>query len=444
MSLEMELSLLSALCKDASQLSTLDLQESDFSTEQTQAIFKQVEKWQNHGTQPDIPLVWEGLQTHGDSGLFKGFGEVASALHRNVHLKNINAYCRSVKLAAKHGAIERLAGHIYDAIGDESENMQSRIDTVRQAMADFEAEMQVIKPASDMLEIIGEAYADLQKLWESGGGLCGVSTGLRRLDNICHGMQDGHLIIVAGRPSMGKTLLAQQLAYAAAIAGKQVEFITLEMSKAELGQRMIAAVGDIDLAELRSGQFKTSVTGDKIAETAAQLKNLTLRMSDDSNTLAKICSRARRAKLTHGLDMLVIDQLSAMPTKGVNKPQELKLITGGLKTLARELQIPIILLHQLNRDVTKKTDKKPDISELKDSGAVEEDADVVLLLHREGYYDKNINPHECDIILGKYRSGERGSIAKVGVQLSKCQFLQEPLSWQAQCKPKDVNNEWEV
>jgi len=389
-------------------------------------------------------LVWEGIQTHGDAGLFNGLGDVANALHKHGSVKNIKAYCRAVKLAAKHGAIERLAGHIYDAIGDESESMQQRIDTVRQAMADFEAELQVIKPASDMLEVIGEAYEDLQRLWESGGGLCGISTGLRRLDNICHGLQDGHLIIVAGRPSMGKTLLAQQLAYFGALSGKKVEFITLEMSKAELGQRMLAAVGDIDLSELRSGQFKSKVTGDKIAETAGQLKNLTLRMSDDSNTLAKICSRARRAKLTNGLDMLVIDQLSAMPTKGVNKPQELKQITGGLKTLARELQIPIVLLHQLNREVTKKVDKRPDISELKDSGAVEEDADVVLLLHREGYYDKNYNPHECDIILGKYRSGERGSIAKVGVNLSRCQFLQEPLSWQAQCNTKKSDEEWEV
>ena len=444
MSFEMELSLLSALCRDASQLHTLDLQETDFSTEQTKAIFRQVEKWQNHGTQPDVILVWEGLQNYGDSGLFNGLGDVSSHLGRPSTTKNLKAYTRAVKLSAKHGAIERLAGHIYDAIGDESESMQARIDSVREAMADFESEMQVIKPASDMLDVIGEAYADLQRLWESDGGLCGISTGLRRLDNICHGMQDGHLIIIAGRPSMGKTLLAQQVAYAAALSGKQVEFITLEMSKAEIGQRMLASVGDIDLAELRSGQFKSKVTGDKIAETAAQLQHLTLRFSDDSNTLAKISSRARRAKLTHGLDMLVIDQLSAMPTKGVNKPQELKTITGGLKTLARELQIPIILLHQLNREVTKKVDKRPDISELKDSGAVEEDADVVLLLHREGYYNKNYNPHECDIILGKYRSGERGSVAKVGVNLSKCQFVQEPKEWQEVCTPKDNNNEWEV
>ena len=140
MSIEMECSLLSALCKDASKLSTLDLQESDFSTEQTRALFRQVEKWQNHGTQPDVALVWEGLQTHGDSGLFDGLRDVAGALSRQSYPENVKAYSRAVKLAAKHGAIERLAGHIYDAIGDESENMQQRIETVRQAMADFEAE----------------------------------------------------------------------------------------------------------------------------------------------------------------------------------------------------------------------------------------------------------------------------------------------------------------
>jgi len=271
MSLEMECSLLSALCRDASQLHTLDLQESDFSTEQTKAIFKQVAKWQENGTQPDVILVWEGLQNHGDSGLFEGLGDLSDYIARQSTPKNLKAYTMSVKLSAKHGAIERLAGHIYDAIGDESENMQARIDSVRTAMADFEAEMQVIKPSSEMRDVISDAYEDLKRLWESGGGLCGISTGLGRLDNITHGMQDGHLVIVAGRPSMGKTLLAQQFGYAAARNGKKVEFITLEMSKAELGQRMIAAVGNVDLKELRSGQFETKNTSKNIAEASEYL-----------------------------------------------------------------------------------------------------------------------------------------------------------------------------
>ena len=438
MSLEMELCLLSALCKDASQLHTLDLQDSDFSVDQTKAIFHQIEKWQNHGTQPDIALVWEGLQTHGVSGLFEGLSDVSSALTRQITPKNISAYSRAVKLAAKHGAIERLAGHIYDAIGDESENMQDRIDTVRAAMADFESELQVVKAAQEMDGVIREALADLQKLWESGGGLCGISTGLVRVDEITHGLQDGHLIIVAGRPSMGKTLFAQQLAYSAGRAKKKVEFITLEMSSSEIGTRMLSSVGNVPLAELRTGLFKTRDAMENILKATDFIKDLPIRFSEDSNTLGKICSRARRARLTHGIDMLIIDQLSAMPTDGKNRAQELKVITGGLKQLAKELKIPIVLLHQINRDTTKKTDKRPDISELKDSGAVEEDADVILLMHRESYYDTNANPTECEIILGKYRSGQRGAVARVGCFLEKCQFTHEPDSWAGQCDVTDA------
>ena len=441
MSLEMEFSLLSALCMDSSQLPTLDLQESDFSTEATAAIFKQVEKWTNHGVQPDIALVWEGVQTHGDAGLFNGIQDVGEALTSPCSVRNINAYCRAVKLAAKHGAIERLAGHIYDAIGSETDDMQARIDSVRDAMADFEAQLQVVREASDMHDVMVEAYEDLVRLWQSDGGLCGITTGLQRLDNITHGMQDGHLIIVAGRPSMGKTLLGQQLAVAAASKGKKVEFITLEMSAAEIGQRMISAVSEVPLAELRNGQFSKKGAAEAIDGAVTYLKKLSIKISDDSNTLGKICSRARRAKLKGGLDILIIDQLSAMPTKGNNRALELKAITGGLKQLAKELQVPVVLLHQIGRAAVAKVDKRPDISDLKDSGAVEEDADVVLLLHRESYYNPQANPTECEIILGKYRSGQRGAVAKVGTKLETCKFTHEPDQWADVCNVPNAKSE---
>ncbi|GAA5786117.1 replicative DNA helicase [Chitiniphilus shinanonensis] len=431
MSLELEYSLLSSLMADASRLATLDLHAADFSTPLTRSVFEQIERHHRHGIQPDMFVVWEGLQVdgHGDA---VSLGDVSQIYSYPGQVANQAFYARSVKLAAKRTAIADLGIAITAAASDDSDDMPSRIQRVRDAVAEFEARSELLPPALEAAELTRVTLESLDRLWRSDDAVVGISTGLSRLDNLTHGLQDGELIIVAGRPSMGKTLLGQHMAVAAAKRQKRVHFISLEMDLAKIGQRMLASLADVPLSEILSGRFTSRVHKDRFEEAAQYLPSLPLRMSDQVAAVAKIASLARRERLSGGLDLLVVDQLSAMPIRGDNRATGLKQITGELKRLAKELQIPIVLLHQINREAGKGQDRRPDIHQLKDSGAVEEDADIVLMIHREAYYDNRANPEEAEIIVGKHRSGQRGATARVGLNLATCRFSDYPPSWSPQ------------
>lgn len=441
MSLEMELTLLSALCKDASTLQTLDLQESDFSTHQSEAIFRQIAKHHKANIQPDIALVWEGLQHDGDSGYFNGLCDVADALSHLCSTKNLKAYARAVKTAAKHTAIERLASHIYEAIGDESANMAERLEKVRAAVADFESQIEVVADSLNGCDLMKETIEDLEKLWQNESHVTGIPTGINELDLQLGGLQDGYLYIVAGRPSMGKTLLGYWLANHAATRSIPAHFVTLEMARKQIGQRALAVNSGVPLNIIKSGMFKTKGDSQNFNEATMLIANLPLRISDTANTLPKLCSLARREKLKNGVKLLVVDQLSAMRINGTNRATGLKEITGELKQLAKELNIPIVLLHQINREATKIGDKRPDIANLKDSGAVEEDADVIIMIHRESYYDPKSNPEECELIIGKNRDGEKNYVVRCGLNPAIGQFTNHVGSWNA---PKDEQDDYEL
>lgn len=437
---QLEADILGALIHDASQLATLDLQASDFADGYHAALFTEIARFHKVGIQPDAILLAAELGNSGASGDNLAYiGQIAANSFRRASLK---PHVDTLKHHARKDAIERLAGQIYDCANDETADLASRLSDIRAAVADFEAALEVLPEASTAKDLAREAMQDLQRLWESDGKVTGISTGLQRLDGFTLGLQAGDLVIVAGRASMGKTLLAQQLALASAKAGKKTHFVTLEMAKAKLTQRFFAALADVPLQQILAGQFKGRDLQQQFEDAVSYFATLPLRMTDHANTVGKICSLARRERLQHGLDLLIIDQLSAMQIRGDNRASGLKDITGQLKQLAKELGIPVVLLHQINREAAKATDRRPDIHQLKDSGAVEEDADVVLMIHREAYYDQNANPEEAEIIIGKNRIGERGVKAVVGLNLGSCRFSDFPPSWSPQQREAAAEDEY--
>jgi replicative DNA helicase len=284
------------------------------------------------------------------------------------------------------------------------------------------------------------------KAYERSGNLSGIATGLSDLDRMMGGLQRSDLVILAGRPGMGKTALATNIAYNIARAyraevtpdgrrealdGGIVGFFSLEMSAEQLATRIIAEQSGVPSYKIRRGDIQQGEF-ERVVEASRQMQNVPLYIDQTGGiSIAQLAARARRLKRQRGLDLLVVDYLqllSGATRKGDNRVQEMTEITTGLKALAKELDVPIIALSQLSRQVEARDDKRPQLSDLRESGSIEQDADVVMFVFREEYYLKNKQPREgteefikwqtemerahgrAEVIIGKQRHGPTGTV----------------------------------
>ena len=301
----------------------------------------------------------------------------------------------------------------------------------------FQSFAEALRQAVDMA---AEAYKRDRKL-------SGIATGLSDLDRMMGGLQSSDLIILAGRPGMGKTALATNIAYNIARAysserqqdgsikrldGGIVGFFSLEISSEQLATRVIAEQSGVASYKIRRGEIREDEFG-RVADAAREMERIPLYIDQTGGiSIAQLTARARRLKRQKGLDVLVVDYLqllSGAAKKGENRVQELTEITTGLKALAKELAVPIIALSQLSRQVEQRDDKRPQLSDLRESGSIEQDADVVIFVYREEYYLKNKEPKmgtedyfkwqtemeqvhgRAEVIIGKQRHGPTGTVA---------------------------------
>ena len=261
---------------------------------------------------------------------------------------------------------------------------------------------------------IEAAIHEIEAAVKRGGDMVGVPTGFTDLDELTHGLHGGQLVIVAARPAVGKSTLALDFARHAAIkANKATIFFSLEMGRAEIAMRMLSAEAQIPLQSLRKGNLQDSDWA-KLAATRGQINDAPLFIDDSPNmTLVEIRAKCRRLAQRIDLKMVVIDYLQLMTSgkKVESRQQEVSEFSRALKLLAKELNVPVIAISQLNRQAEQTKDKKPEISHLRESGSREQDADVVILLHREAIGEKD-HPRaaEADIILAKQRNGPTGTI----------------------------------
>ena len=261
---------------------------------------------------------------------------------------------------------------------------------------------------------IEAAIAEIEAAQNRGGDLVGVPTGFTELDELTHGLHPGQLIIVAARPAMGKSTFALDLARNAAIAqNKPTLFFSLEMGRAEIAMRMLSAESAIPLQSMRKGNIADS-DWTKLAQVRGRINDAPLYIDDSPNmTLVEIRAKCRRLSQRVGLKMIVIDYLQLLTSgkKVESRQQEVSEFSRALKLLSKELGIPVVALSQLNRQAEQTKDKKPEISHLRESGSLEQDADVVILLHREAIGDtEHPRAGEADIILAKQRSGPTGTV----------------------------------
>ncbi|UBH07508.1 replicative DNA helicase [Leucobacter sp. Psy1] len=266
-------------------------------------------------------------------------------------------------------------------------------------------------PLSDA---VTAAIEEIEKAKMSEGGMMGVPTGFAELDEKTNGFAPGQMIIVAARPAMGKSTLALDIARSGSVgAGATTVFFSLEMGRAEIAMRLLAAEASIPMQTLRKGALdQRDFT--KLAATQARINEAPLFIDDSPNlTLVEIRAKCRRLKQRHNLKMVVIDYLQLLSSgkRVESRQQEVSEFSRALKLLSKELEVPVVALSQLNRASEQRSDKMPAISDLRESGSLEQDADMVILLHRESSYEKD-NPRagEADLILAKQRNGPTGTV----------------------------------
>lgn len=258
-----------------------------------------------------------------------------------------------------------------------------------------------------------EAFNYVEAAMKRGSELIGWTTGLVDLDAMLGGLQKSDLVVIGARPSMGKTALACGIALSAAAAGAKVGIVSLEMSRLQLGLRFLAYEGRVDVSALRTGRMRP----DQWRRTANAAVELTSRMVwiDDSGfmTMDQIRAKARQLASRDGLDVLVLDYLQLLNGEDSRdgRARELAAITRQLKLLAKELDVTVIALSQLSRELERREDKRPILSDLRESGAIEQDADIVLFIYRDEVYAENVNPGTAELLLRKHRNGPVGMVA---------------------------------
>ncbi|WP_203567730.1 replicative DNA helicase [Aestuariimicrobium ganziense] len=266
-------------------------------------------------------------------------------------------------------------------------------------------------PLSDLIQ---PTIDEMEALESRSGRMAGVPTGFMELDELTNGLHAGQMVIIAARPAVGKSTLALDLARAASIKNRLTScFFSLEMSKTEIVMRLLSAEALVGLHQIRNGTMNDS-DWDRVVRKTSTISSAPLFIDDSPNlTMMEIRAKARRLKQRHDLKLVVIDYMQLMTSgkKVESRQLEVSEFSRQIKLLAKELEVPVIALSQLNRGPEQRTDKKPMLSDLRESGSLEQDADMVILLHREDLYDKDSRPGEADMIVAKHRNGPTKTVS---------------------------------
>ena len=417
-SVEAEQAVLGGLLLDNSTWDAIAdrLTAEDFYRRDHQQIFSAIAELAGRSEPADAVTLAEYLAAKGEAEDTGGLAYLAGLARETPTAANIRAYADIVRERSLLRHLIRVSGEIAaSAYASEGRPAKDLVDEAERLVFQIaEAGRRTGSGFVALKDILGETIDRLDMLHENQGQLTGISTGYTDLDRMTAGLQPGDLVIVAGRPSMGKTTFALNIGENAAIsAGVPVAVFSMEMSREQLSMRMISSLGRVDQSHLRTGMFGDEDWA-RINGAIAQMKTAPIYI-DDSGALTptEVRARARRLSRERGLGLIIVDYLQLMQVPGTkeNRATEISEISRSLKALAKELRVPVIALSQLNRGVEQRTDKKPVMSDLRESGAIEQDADVIMLIYREEVYDQD-TPRKgiADIIVAKQRNGPTGEV----------------------------------
>jgi len=417
--LEAEKSVLGAVLLDERHLHGLLIEEQlrpeHFYREQHRAVFAAMLELYENDRKIDHLTVAETLRENGklaEVGGAEAIDELAGWVPAAGHARE---YGRIVRDNAQMRALLTATYEIQASVVAREAPARDLVERAERSMLEVahDERQKKIRPIKDILD---EETDKLHRLSISRTALTGTPSGFKDLDEKTGGFQRGNLIIIAARPSMGKSALVCNIAENAALAGYPVALFSLEMSESELAQRFVASQARIKGEELRRGRVAEN-KWPKILEACQRFEQSKLYIDDSSDTgVLEVRAKARRLhhQVEGGLGLIVIDYLQLMRHEGriESRVEQVSQISRGLKGLARELDVPVIALSQLSRGVEQRGgDKKPVLSDLRDSGAIEQDADLVCFIYRDEYYDKDSErPGEADIIIAKHRNGPVGDV----------------------------------
>ena len=415
--LEAERSVLGAILvhNDAFNTAVQVIESADFYRDAHRRVFEKMIALNERAQAIDFVTLKEELSRSGELDQVGGPAYIASLADGVPRATNVEYYARIVKEKSTLRALISAAGKIltnaYEA-DQESDLILDEAESAIFAVADDRMKAGFVS----MRDLVKESYPKIEKAFEQKRLITGVPTGFVDLDEMTRGLQGGDLIIIAARPSMGKTSLVLNIAqYVAAQPDLTVGFFSLEMSKESLFIRLLTSEAQIDSHRLMSGAVGHKDYG-RISHALESLSGMRLFIDDTANiSVLEMRAKSRRLQSEHGLSLIIIDYIQLMSGRGrfENRTLELASISRSLKGLAKELSVPIIILSQLSRAPESRSDHRPQLSDLRESGALEQDADLVALIYRDDVYNKDPNNPDAgtaEVIVAKQRNGPTGVV----------------------------------
>ena len=419
-SLEAEASVLGGLLLDNSAWDRVGdmLTDQDFYRYEHRLVFGAISGLINGSRPADVITVYEHLQAVGKAEEVGGVAYLNSLAQYVPSASNIRRYAEIVR----ERSILRKLVSASDEIATNAFNTQGRevaqiLDEAEQKIFSIGEEGSRMKQGFQSMDtLVVELLDRVEEMSQNPNDITGVATGFYDFDRMTSGLQPGDLVVLAARPSMGKTALAINIAEHVALnEGLPVAVFSMEMGASQLAIRIVGSIGRIDQSRLRTGKL-TADEWPRLTESIEKLRNVSLHIDETPGlTPSELRANARRlARQCGKLGLIVVDYLQLMSgstSDGENRATEIGEISRGLKMLAKELQCPVMALSQLNRSVEQRTDKRPMMSDLRESGAIEQDADVIMFIYRDDYYNKDSKePGVAEVIIGKQRNGPTGTV----------------------------------
>jgi len=391
--------------------------ETDFYREDHRLIFRAIHELSNVGRPCDAVTITEWFESHGKVDQIDGGDYVSKLVSSTPSAANVKAYADIVReksiLRQMIDVGAEITSGAFSSDGRDSRELLEEAERKVFAIAD-----QGMRSSAGFVSVqdtIKEAIEKIQELHEFEGEITGVPTGFKDFDKLTAGLQSSDLIIVAGRPAMGKTTLAMNMAESAAIKnGVPVAIFSMEMSGLQLVMRLFSSLGQIDQTRLRTGNLD-ELDWPKLTS-AMNLLHKSHIFIDETPALSpsELRARARRLKREHDIGMIVVDylQLMSVPGSNENRATEIAEISRSLKAIAKELHVPVIALSQLNRALEQRPNKRPVMADLRESGAIEQDADLIIFIYRDEVYNEDTpDKGKAEIIIGKHRNGPTDTVA---------------------------------
>ncbi|CQR69994.1 Replicative DNA helicase [Sporomusa ovata DSM 2662] len=415
---EAEQSVLGAMMIEREAISKVSeiIRSEDFYREAHRLIYNSMMELFNKNDAVDLVTVVEILRRDEKLEAAGGISYVSALANSVPTAANVIYHARIVEEKALLRQLITTATYVAGMGYEANEEVAVIMDKAEKMILEV-SQRKVGQEFASIKNIIFDVFDRVSELYSSKGGITGLATGFKDLDKLTSGLQPSDLILIAARPSMGKTAFVLNIAQNIAIKEKQaVAFFSLEMSKEQLVQRMLCSEAPIDAQRLRIGELENN-DWDKLVRAADRLAAAPIFIDDTAGiTIMEMRSKARRLKIEHDLKLIIIDYLQLMQggtgsSRSENRQQEISEISRSLKALARELKVPVVALSQLSRGVESRQVKKPMLSDLRESGSLEQDADIVAFLYREDYYEPETeNKNITDVIIAKHRNGPVDSV----------------------------------